>query len=170
MKTKPLKEMFFRYGGLLKAGFTEDRAVGDPEFASVRRTVQPGLWQFVGLSFAPNMNRFYIEAAISPAESYPLNLPLNPPGKHLKKGGLRFRANELWTDERSFGGWFIEPPLTEFEYLGLTDSPEDRDFLAMLTEAPGGVEGVFKTHEEAFASAERRIAGWILPFLDDFHR
>ena len=170
MKIARLKKMFFTHAGLLEAGFTQDKGGNDPEFASVRRTIYLDYWQFIALSLSPNNNTFYVEAAISQAESFPLNLPLTIPSKRLKKGGLRFRANELWTNAKCFGGWFLERSLSEFECLALTDSPEDKDLLAALTQSPGNPEGVFKTYEEAFASVENRIMNWVVPFLDDFHK
>ncbi|MEO5959065.1 MAG: hypothetical protein ABIR80_08100 [Opitutaceae bacterium] len=126
----------------------------DPSFASrpnlvaVRRPDGSSRWQFVALAFSTLADRFFVEVAVSPQGAFPIDrIPLGP-GSALSSGVLRFRAAELWGQNKS-GGWLI---------LKRGDSPPQD-----LIMPP---EGVFETPEAAMTDVKERMAKWILPYLD----
>jgi hypothetical protein len=153
MKTKIIRKLFMQMQSTITPPFVQDESCrGHPQFLSVHRTVKPGQWQFLGLTFVPQRHNFFLDVAVSPSSSFPLEMGLSDPGDSLRNGIIRIRANELWSSSHCFGGWIIYDK----------DPVDDIDEM-LRSFGLGDPEGIFKTNEAAFESLKFRIDGWVLP-------
>jgi hypothetical protein len=148
---KRLRELLVQASAEVDLRFNIDPSVAShANLVAVRRAVGSEQWQFVALAFSPPSDRFFVEVAIAPTDTYPINnFPMSP-ADPLVSGTTRFRAFRLWSPRNSSGGWLIQNAM---------DEP------ATDTIAPP--EGVFETPEGAMADVKERMVKWILPYLED---
>jgi hypothetical protein len=153
MKTalgKKLKELFIAIATEVDASFLLDPAFeNDRQFVAVRRQAECGQWQFIALSYSTLANRFFVEAAISTSDSFPINAFPFSHSDPAEEGVLRFRAHSLWSNKNVSGGWLVQK---------VTDEP--------ATDTIFPPEGIFETPEAAIADVKERMTKWILPYLD----
>lgn len=147
---KRLRELWPVFAGQVDESFEVDPAFRDHlHLAVIRRRSSVSQWQFLALSFPPQGDRFFVEAAYSPSDSFPVDRM--PFGHDFSpyEGKLRFRVSGLWRRPDQSGGWLIWKS---------GDEP--------ATDSIMKPEGVFETPEAAMEDVKERMVKWILPYLD----
>jgi hypothetical protein len=145
---KRLKSLLAQMAGEVDPAFASDTSLlSHPHIAAVRRN-RYDEWEFVALAFSTVGDRFFVEAAISKKNEYPIDtIPLGP-WSNKSHGILRFRAAELWGNLKS-GGWVIA--------ADGANAPND---------IIGVPEGVYRNAESAMVDLKHRMQAWILPYFD----
>jgi hypothetical protein len=147
---KRLRQLWPAVAAQVDPRFEIDPAFKDHlHLAVVRRRTHADFWQFLALSFSAQGDRFFVEAAYSPNDTFPAGrMPFGhdmPP----HEGKLRFRVSGLWQQPDQSGGWLIWKP---------SDEP--------ATDSVMKPEGVFETPELAMVDVRERMVKCILPYLD----
>lgn len=156
MKTAKLKKLFAKYGETLEPPFILDESTKSySDYISIKRTVQPGQWQFLALQFRANYHIFYVAVALSTSPNYPISALKFHPSDLIQDGPFYFRADTLWSSLNYTLEWGVNEEGWP---------PDHPDYKVYFPEED--MECVVNTAEEAVAHIKYRVEGWVLPYFE----